>query len=142
MNTIDIKGKTYRVNKLGTLQQFHVARRLAPLLAAAGITMSMLKARDSGMPAFDDFAPVMGPVAHILSQMSDSDSNYIIFTCLSCVQRQSGSDNRWAAVATGDQMMFEDIAMPVMLRLVWAVVQDNILDFLQELEEETPSPSS
>lgn len=138
---IKVKGHNYRIGKLNALSQFHISRRLAPVMAAMGITMSMLRGKEGKQPTFDDFAPVLGPVTEMVSRMSDTDSNYIIFTCLATVTREQ-SDGRYSPICQGQSLMFDDIDMVAMLRLVFEVVRENLAGFLQELGDETPSQSS
>lgn len=138
MSTLPVNGQTYMIGKLNALTQFHVSRRLAPLLAQMGVSLHSLRA---GLNAdLEDFLPVLGPVTDMLARMSDDDANYIIFTCLSAVTRQSGE--RWAAITAGQSLMFDDIDMPTMLRLVVEVVKDNMGAFMRELPDATQSTSS
>lgn len=143
--TIEINGVVYRTyRRLSALQQFHVSRRLAPILAVVGI-----KAADLSRAAAQDGADLssfMGMLPHmaeVLSKMPDDEAEYIIFTCLAVVQRQQGED-MWAAVTPPDgshQLMFSDMEMDAMVRLVVAVVQENLAGFLPGLGGATPSPS-
>lgn len=131
MNTteITVNDQTYRIGKLSALGQFHVSRRLAPVLAAVGISLQSLT---QGMQAdLSDFTTTLGPVADVMSKMSDEETNYIIFTCLNVVSRKD--DNRYAPVSQAGTLMYQDIDMPVMLRLVIAVLQENLGNFLQGL---------
>jgi hypothetical protein len=131
MNTteITVNEQTYRIGKLSALGQFHVSRRLAPVLAAVGISLQSLT---QGMKAdLSDFTTTLGPVADVMSKMSDEETNYIIFTCLNVVGRKD--DNRYAPVSQSGTIMYQDIDMPVMLRLVIAVLRENLGNFLQGL---------
>lgn len=137
--TITIDGSRYQVGKLNALQQFHLARRLAPVLATMGVSMAQLKAGSN--LDLSDFTEMLGPVAEVLAKMSDADANYIIHTSLSVVSREQGSD-RWAPVCVSGNMMFVDIEMPAMLRMVVETLQVNLLNFLAEPSDVTTSPSS
>lgn len=130
---IEVAGQTYRIGKLNAIQQFHVSRRLGPVMAAVGISLQSLSA---GMLAdLSDFSAIIGPATEVMSKMTDEETNYIIFTCLGCVGRQE--EARWAPVVQGSNFMYQDIDMPVMIRLVVAVLQDNIGNFLQGLSGES-----
>jgi len=139
--TVKVKGINYRIGKMPALAQFHVSRRLAPILAAMGITMSMLKGDKDKPPTFEDFAPILAPATEILSRMSDADSNYVIFTCLQAVSREQG-EGRFAPVSSGTNLMFDDIDMVAMIRLVVETLKENLWDFFEGLGEGTPSQSS
>ena len=116
---VEINGQSYRIGRLDAKKQFHVARRLAPLLAGLG---GALKGEAKG------FAEMVSPIAEALAKMSDEDSDYVIDTCLAVVARQQGSD--WAGVmARNGGLMFQDIDLPAMLRLAVAVIQHNLGSF-------------
>jgi hypothetical protein len=136
---VQVKDARYQIGRLSAMQQFHLARRLAPVLAAMGISMAQLQR--GGTADLSDFTEMLGPVADVLAKMSDEDANYIIYTALGVVTREQGPD-KWAQVCVQSNMMFADIQMPEMLRLVVETLQVNLLDFLQGLGVETGSPSS
>ena len=123
---ITIAGNNYKTTKLDAFKQFHVSRRLAPALwALAGAASSDKGGDDSALMALE-------PVARAVSQMSDEDSEYVLKACLSvCNREQNGG---WAKVMNGNgQMMFQDIDMPAMMQLTFAVIQDNLGNFMQGL---------
>lgn len=129
MSKLEVNGHTYAVGKLNALTQFHVSRRLAPMLAAMGISLQSLQ---TGMnSSMEDFLPVLGPITDMMAKMPDEDVNYIIFTCLAVVSRQSGE--KFGPITQGQNIMYEDIDMPTMLRLVVEVVKENLGTFMQGL---------
>lgn len=133
----EVAGHTYTVGKLNALTQFHVSRRLAPILAAMGVSLQSLQAgvqRD-----LSDFASLLEPVTEMMAKMPEEDVNYVIFTCLGVVKRKVGE--RWAPVANGASLMYEDIDMLAMLRLVVEVVRSNLGAFMQGLGDTPNSPS-
>lgn len=116
-----INGNTYRIGKLDARTQFHVARRLAPLLAGIGKTLNQPKNKD-------DLFSTFGPLADALSSMSDEDTDYVLDKCLSVVHRAQG--NQFAPVmTTNGRMMFDDIDLPSMMQLAVTVVRENIGGF-------------
>lgn len=132
----------YRIGALNAMQQFHVSRRIAPLLATAGINLAML-ARGSKL-SVEEILPTLGPVSMMLAGMSDEQTDYIFATCLGVVQRKemAGSKELWAPVANGALMQYQDIDMLGMIRLVIAVLQHNLEDFFKELIAQADSTSS
>lgn len=139
MTTIEIAGQHYQLAKLNALTQFHVARRLGPILATMGVSLQMLR---SGMKLeLDDFVSLLTPVMDIMSKMPDEEVNYILFTCLGVCKRKSGE--AWAPVlASGNLIMFSDIDLPTMLQLVVAVLKDNLGPFLMGQSDGPSSPSN
>lgn len=141
--TVEVKGLTYRVNRLDVIQQFHVARKLAPVLAAMGV--SLVKLKDGEKVDIDDFLPILGVIMQIMAAMPKEDVDYILSVSLACVQRDQGA-GKWAAVSQttpqGMRLMFEDIELAEMLRLVLEVLRLNLSNFLTGLGAETASPGS
>ena len=138
-STIEMDGNSYQIGKINALKQFHVSRRLGPILAAMGISLQTLA---KGMkPDMMDFAEIVGPASAVLARMTDDDANYIIFECLGVVTRKQ-SDGRYSKVMIDGVMAFEDIELPGMLQLIVLVLQSNIGNFLKGLgdEEKLPSP--
>lgn len=138
MSEITIAKNTYRIGKLNALQQFHVARRLAPVLATMGLSLRQLA--DGSKMSIDDFLPVLGPVTEILAHMTDEDSNYVIFSALSATERKQG--DKWGPVVNGVSLMFQDMDLPEMMRLVVEVLKENLGGFLMGLNDDATSQSS
>jgi hypothetical protein len=126
MKTIELKGTTYVIGKLDAMKQFHVTRRLAPLLAAAGESASQVK----DLEVDGIFMRMAMAVTTGLASMKDEDAEFIIGTCCDAVQRQVG-DKRIAIRAGG--RFFDDIDMMTMMRLTSEVVQENCGDFFAQL---------
>lgn len=135
MNTLDIGGVVYQIGKMNALNQLHVGRRLLPALVAVGIRAEDLQKK--GDISMVDF---MEPAVKLMGTMRDEDVNYVLFRCLAVVQRKQG--DRFAPITAGERMMFEDIDMPTMVRLVGAVLQENLGGFFALLPGGKLSPES
>lgn len=137
MNTITLAGINYQIGKTNALTQFHVLRRLAPVLAPLG-SVALSK---GGKLEADDFLEFIGPLTDALANLPEADANYVIFSCLAVVKREV-ADGRYAPIVAGQQFMFEDIDMVAMIRLTVEVVQDNLSGFFAGLGGVIPSTSS
>lgn len=143
MSEIEVAGQTYQIGKLNAMTQFHLTRRLGPMLVVAGVSLDMLR---NGMKVdINDIVAMAGPVMGILSKMEDEDVDYIVFTCLSCVKRKQVGDT-WAPMSTKDSkgaplLMFEDVEMPEMIRIVLEVLRINLGNFLTGLFGDPSSKS-
>jgi hypothetical protein len=115
------------------MTQFNVVRRLAPLLAQMGVSLQTIQTSINA--DLTDFLPALGPITTALAQISDEDANYIIFTSLAVVSRQSGE--KWSRITSGENLMYADIDMPIMLRLVVEVLKVNLGSFMQGLPDVT-----
>lgn len=140
MNELTLGDRVYRIGKLNAMQQFHLVRRLGPVLVVAGVTLDMLR---KGMKIdLGDIVAMAGPVMDIMSKMPDDEAEYLVFLCLGCCQIKQG--NAFAPMMTpdGKKLMFADIEMPEMLRVVIEVLKDNLGNFLKGLGDELTSQSS
>lgn len=138
MSEIVVAGHTYRVGRLNPLQALHVSRRVAPVIAAMGVSIAALAAGAKLAP--EDVAVNLGPVSEVVSNMTDEHVEYVLTVCLSVVLRKQG--DKWAPVANGAMPMFQDVGMPEMMRLVVAVLQENLGDFFRGLGDTPQSQSS
>lgn len=128
MTEIEVAGNWYRIGKLDAITQFHIARRLTQVQLALGISSSELAAKGKEADEMAMLAAIMGPIADVISKMPEDDVNYILRTCLHSILR--GQDGgKWAKVMVGGNMMFADIEMPHMIRLVIASIQENLGSF-------------
>lgn len=147
----------YRLGQLNAVQQFHVSRRVAPVVATVGLSLgpeTLRKVRAASGPGdlpgvldVDAILGAVGPLAQVLSTMSDEHVDYVLATCLGVVSRKQpnmGPRNTdlWAPVMVNGNIMFGDIDMPAMVRLCIAVMAHNLGDFWKELPTPPASPSS
>jgi hypothetical protein len=118
-DTIEVGGFSYRVGRIDARKQFHVARRLAPLLA--GLSDSAFKG--------EGVARFLGPLTDALSRMSDEDVDYVLDVCLSVCHRIQPNGPAAPIMARGGGMMFQDIDMSQMIQLTVKVIQENMQGF-------------
>ncbi len=128
----------YSTRKLNAFQQFHVARRLAPMIWALGEGMiSQLKGEAAAIPAGDFDASglfALKASAEVLARMSNEDSEFILKTCLGAVTRKQPGG--WARIqAENGNMLFEDIDLPCMMQLTMTVIRENLGNFLNALPQ-------
>lgn len=137
----ELKGQQYRTAKLDVFSQLKVSRKLMPVLAGLLSEFGSLKelmpkktAGDDSLPSFDQLQPlfdkVLPKIADIISELSEEDTNAIIYPCLSVVARQHGKG--WTPVFNQGQLMFDDIDLMSMLQMVGRVVGDSLGNFLPE----------
>jgi hypothetical protein len=147
---LEIKGTAYKTAPLNAIKQFHIVRRLGPLfsqLATPGVLSTLKRLQDSANDKADDKSPdvlevmakldlseLFGPFSAAFGELSDASSEYIIMECLRVTSRQVAAGGPWAKLVVNNQLMYDDVTMAVMLRLVWAVVQENLAGFLSELQ--------
>jgi hypothetical protein len=138
---MELDGNSYQIGKMDLFDQIHVARKIAPAISGLGESISLIQDKLKHLSDVDEdqeafFNKVLwsgsGPITEALSQMKEEDVNYVMKKCLSVVMRLDKISNRWSKVtASNGQPMYQDIDMLVMMRLVWAVIQDNLGSFFQ-----------
>lgn len=118
-----VAGRTFRCAKLDAFSQFHVSRRIAPLLAGA--------TKGEG----DDLLSRLRGSVQALAEMSDGDANYVLFNCLGVVQVKLDGDRGWTSIYSpgAGRMMDETIDMVQMLQIVGEVLADSLGNFTSAL---------
>jgi hypothetical protein len=136
MTELAIEDKTYRTGKLDAKTQFHIVRRLLPLVSSIG-TLSADRL---------DMTNMVTAFADAISKLSDEDCDYVLAKALSVCQRKEGQ--AWAPVwnRSADRMQYDDIDLVVMMQLTVAVLQENLGGFFPALPipspDEQPRPSA
>lgn len=129
MADFTVNGINYKSQKMPAMQQFHVARRLMPLLSG------LSEAFRTGL---ENPEGAMEIIAGAITKLSDADTEYVLNACLDLTSRQDGQI--WSRLRAGNRLMFEDIGMPEMLQIVFNVLQDNFANFLPGLpQQSTPA---
>ena len=133
MQEFEIKGSTYRADKLTAMQQFNVSRRIAPLLPPLiPIAMRLVKLlpQDGSAPVIADIEKLIShpeliqPFADALASMPDETVNYVFDECLSVVKRQlvDGSFMRiWdrrTHTALSDDVGDSEVLFPLVLKVI------------------------
>jgi len=124
----EIKGVNYRASKLSVFDQLKVSRKLLPVLAGMLGDFQSIKSATQGGDVYKALETALPKIADSLAEMSEEDTNAIIFPCLSVVARQNGKV--WAPVMSQNELMFDDIDLMGMLQIVGRVVGDSLGNFL------------
>lgn len=119
----EVMGVTYRCSKLSANEQWHIVRRLLPVISQIAPVAGKSEAGAEALPL----------IADALARLSNSDDEYVRFGLLSCVKRKQEQGLGWAAVSTGHQLMFEDIDMAIMLQLCAKAFMHNLSGFFAAL---------
>jgi hypothetical protein len=142
MKTQTIGEHLYEIGKMPTRTQFHVQRRVMPILLALGPSLigalGSIKATGDGEgkgeeAAADIMTAAAMPLVNSLATMPDAELDYIINACLSVCSRQVGE--KWARVMApdGHTFMFADMSSADMMKLTVATIQENLGNFFDML---------
>jgi hypothetical protein len=114
--SISIDGIEYKAGKIDARKQFHIVRRLAPVMSSIA-------------PEASKGGDVFSAMADAISKLSDDDADYVIFGLLETVTRKQPNGLGWAKCTTGKVLVFDDIGMSAMLKLAYHSFQENMTDF-------------
>lgn len=139
MTDFAIGSSEYRTEKLTAFQQFHLSRKVAPLLPP--LIPVFLEVARSGRSEggglsenMDALAPLLQPFADALAGMSDDAAEQIVTLCMASVKRKQGDSYFPVWNASAKLPMFEDLNdMGVMLPIIMRVIQDSLGPFIQGL---------
>lgn len=132
-DTVEVGGFSYRIGRIDARKQFHVSRRLMPLLAGLGGAAAL-----KSQAGADGFKKFLVPISEVLSKMSDEDVDYVLDACLSVCQRLQPNGQGAPVMARGGGMMFNDIDMGQMVQLSVHVIRENLSGFFPAATAESP----
>jgi hypothetical protein len=131
---VEFAGNRYQLGRLDAMTQFHVSRRIAPVLPPLIRTYMELAASDSPLTKnLGLLATSVQPVMDAISQLKDDDAEYVVGKCMAVVERQhmAGWAKVWSPVHKVS--LFDDIDVGVMLELTVRVVMENLGPFISGL---------
>jgi hypothetical protein len=135
--------KQFRTAKLDAFQQFHVSRKLAPIIPTL-IPVFVKIAKDGAeLSDIASYAEILAPFADGLAAMSNEDSEYVMATCMSVAKRKAANSDNWAPVWSNSARacMFDDMDLGDIIQIVMKVVQDSLGNFIRGLlMSQTTSP--
>jgi hypothetical protein len=143
MRKFEVHGVQYETGAMDAIEQFHVARRLMPVMNQLQNVFFQLMQEGlvkEGQQAVEvDIGLLMGrimePVGQALASMPQADADYVLRACTSRARRQDLNTGTWSVVAmpTG-QLMFQDIDINVLMRLVVETIVGNLSSFFPVLQ--------
>ena len=150
MSVVEINGQHFNCAKLPTRVQWHVVRRLMPVLQglmplfAMAETVRLNTDSDgnimtpdlSGINVFDALAAL----TNTIGMLSDGDADYILDAALSCVTWRQGARERWMPIRAPGGVFTNGTAdqFDVQIRLLWEVLRESLANF--SLATVLPSP--
>lgn len=146
MSEFELKGETYRVDKLDARTQFHLTRKLAPVIPALIPLFTMVAKKGEIEKALNggdssELAKAAEPLANALAGMSDEHADYVIDVCMQAVARKQG--DRWMRVWSSGGSMFDDMELDTILPLCVRVLRENLGGFIAGLgTKQILSPTS
>lgn len=138
----EISGKNFKLSKIDAFKQFHIVRRITPILAE--LLPSMKNAQDlksiesmSEAEKLEKMATFVSPIMLGLSKLSDQDADFVMIGLLSSVEMQQEPAKNWAFVARNGMMMIQDLDLPVLLQVAGRAFMFNLSGFFGALPRRT-----
>lgn len=133
----EIGGRKFKLNKIDAFKQFHIVRRVGPILAdmfPAMIGQSKNKDFDgmSEDQKLDILANFITPIMQGFSKLSDDDANLVLTGLLESVEVQQSTGN-WARIASNKMIMIQDFELPAMLQIAGRAFMFNLSGFFNVL---------
>lgn len=130
-NGFEIGGRKFKMYKMDAFKQFHIVRRMTPILTEMLPAMKTISRKKEGQTEeekLDDLAKFLTPVMEGLSKLSDEDANRVLYGLLSACDIQQTGGN-WAKIATDSMLMMQDLELPVLLQAAGKVFMYNLSGF-------------
>ncbi|WP_447505838.1 phage tail assembly chaperone [Acinetobacter pittii] len=143
---MQIGNHNYEIGRLDAFDQFHVSRKIAPIVPTIVPFMTeILKSNVmdlldkfgddpdnpdlSALEDFDlnNFGEAIQPFIDAFAKMPEEDANYVMKKCLSVVTRDG------ARLVVKDALMFDNLGIEHILPLTIAVIRINLGNFIQGL---------
>lgn len=122
-----VNGVNYRAGKLSAMQQFHIVRRIAPIISRiAEADPEFFAAARNETNALLRF---LKPLTEAIAELSDTDCEYVLSNVLAVVQRQQGQAWGFIWNRSAKAPQFDDIDMGVMLQITMRVLEGSLASF-------------
>lgn len=127
----------YQLRKIDAFQQFHIVRRLGPILGDIIKVAQKIKAKGGKSKEkdkteeekFQEIAQLVTPIMDGLSKLSDKNSNIVLMGLLSAAEIHQANTNNWARIVVGKSLMIQTLTMPEMLQIAGRALFYNLADF-------------
>lgn len=121
----------FKVNKLDVFKQFHIMRKMTPILA--DLMPVARKLAQTSIPGDEQFEALV-PIMNGISKLSDTEASNVLLGLLSCIEVQQAQGN-WAKVATDNHLLFQDFELPLLMQLAGRAFAFNLKGFLAGLPQ-------
>lgn len=130
----EIGGRKFKLRRLDAFKQFHIVRRIGPIMAELVPAMKKIGIQKSldqmtETEKLDQLATFAAPIMSGMAKLSDADSEVVLFGLLSAVEMQQSAGN-WMTVATDKMLMVQDMDFPVLMQIAGRAFMYNLSGFM------------
>lgn len=133
--SFELNGVNYKLNKMNAFKQFHIVRKVAPILGKLLPVINSIKKIDDDKlqdeEKWDQIAKLATPILEGLSKLSEEDADKVLKALLATVEKQN--HGAWSFVVVGESLMFADMDLPTMMQLAGRAFMFNLADFFTVL---------
>lgn len=135
----ELNGRNFKLSKIDAFKQFHIVRRIGPILSE--ILPAMRGFKD--VKNFDSFTEseklesitqLAAPFLVGISKLSDADAELVLYGLLSAVETQQPQGN-WAKIVINSMLMFQDMELPVLMQIAAKSFAFNLSGFFSGLPQ-------
>lgn len=123
----------FQISKLSAMKQFHITRRIAPLLSDLIPVAKSVNKNDienmSEDERLDHVAKVITPVMDGLSKLNDKDAEFVLYSLLSCVEMKQKEYGSWVKISNGDNLQIQNLELPLLLQVAGHAFMFNLKGF-------------
>lgn len=134
-----VGGREFKLCKIDAFKQFHVVRRIGPILSdLVPALKDAKKLQDKTLTEdekLDAIGKLVSPIMEGLSKLSDADAEMVMFNLLQAVEMKQSAGN-WIRVSTGSMLMVQDLELPAMLQLAGRAFVFNLSGFFSALPQQ------
>jgi hypothetical protein len=137
----ELSGHKYVVTKLKAKQQFHIVRRLLPVMKSFAPLIERAAEQMRDLPQNTDRSKLnlnvddseaIAMLLDAIENLTDESSDFIIDMCLNAVQRvvHTPEGARLQPITVNGRLLFEELDdLAVQIRIVWEVLSNNLANF-------------
>lgn len=136
-----IGDRRFKLNKIDAIKQFHIVRRIAPMLGdlmPVAHKLNKLGKIDIENLTEDQvgvFGPAISKALELFSKLSDADSELVLKGLCSGVEVHQPASNNWARLVVSDSFMIQDLELPILLQCAGRAFLFNLGSFFNALPQ-------
>jgi len=131
--------RNFKLNKVDAFKQFHIVRRLGPVIGeiipVAQKLHRLQKDNLSEAEMYDQISQLAGPIFAGMAKLSDDDANRVLLGLCSAVEMQQMPKGNWARVATDAGLMFQDLDLVMLMQIAGRAFAYNLGNFSAALPQ-------
>ena len=130
----DVAGLKIKVSRISAMKQYHIIRRLAPIMAdLVPLATKFQNMTDSELSK--DQSEAIAPILTGIGKMSDADSEYVLYGLLDACEVRQPEVGNWARMIQGGVLMFQDLPITTLFQVAAVAFKVNLQGFISALPQ-------